>query len=184
MFFTSIQKAGSRFFFYFCRMDETEKVVLLLGSNIEPRKQYLEEALSLLEKKLGKASVVSNIYESEPWGFEATTSFYNRVVVFKTGKLPETVLNICLQTEELLGRERSEAEGYTSRTIDVDILYFGNRIINSERLMVPHPRLASRRFALLPVAEVMPELLHPILNKNQGELLLECPDQSEVSIVN
>ena len=165
-------------------MDETEKVVLLLGSNIEPREKYLEDALSLLEKKLGKASVVSKIYESEPWGFEAETLFYNRAVVFNMGKSPETVLNICLQTEELLGRVRDTAGGYTSRTMDIDILYFGNRIINSERLTVPHPRLSSRRFALLPVAEVIPELIHPILNKNQEELLLECPDQSVVKLVN
>jgi len=165
-------------------MDETEKVVLLLGSNIEPRAKYLEDAISLLEGYLGKAAVVSQVYESEPWGFEAETSFYNRAVVFDIREKPEEVLNICLQTEETLGRVRSAKVGYTSRTMDVDILYFGNRVINSERLIVPHPRLSSRRFALLPLVEVIPELVHPVLNKNQKELLFECPDPSDVKLVN
>ena len=165
-------------------MDETERVVLLLGSNIEPREKYLEDAISLLEGYLGKSTAVSEVYESEPWGFEAKISFYNRAVVFDTDKTPEELLHLCLQTEKTLGRVRNNIEGYTSRTMDVDMLYFGNKIINSEQLTVPHPRLPLRRFALQPMVEVMPELIHPILNKNQEELLLECPDQSEVKLVN
>ncbi len=179
-----IEKAASRFFFYFCAMDETEKVVLLLGSNIKPREKYLEDAVSLLEGYLGKSTAVSKVYESEPWGFESKTSFYNMAVVFDTRKTPEEVLHLCLQTEKTLGRVRSSVEGYTSRTMDVDILYFGNRVINSKRLTVPHPRLHLRRFTLLPLVETVPELIHPLLNKNQKKLLHECPDKSGVKLVN
>jgi len=165
-------------------MDETEKVVLLLGSNIEPREKFLKDAVSLLEEEMGRATIVSEVYESEPWGFEAQTSFYNMAVVFETRKEPEEVLDLCLKTEKTLGRERSGNKGYVSRTMDVDIIYFGNRVINSKRLTVPHPRLHLRRFTLLPLAETVPELIHPLLNKNQKKLLHECPDKSGVKLVN
>jgi 2-amino-4-hydroxy-6-hydroxymethyldihydropteridine diphosphokinase len=163
-------------------MDGVEKVVLLLGSNIEPRKKFLDKALFLLQQELGKKMDCSAIYESEPWGFDAKVSFLNRVVVFETRKNPEEVLEVCLDVEMNLGRERKEYEGYASRTVDVDVLYFGNRVISSDRLVIPHPRLHLRRFTLLPMVEVQPELVHPVLMKTQKELLEICPDDSEVKL--
>jgi len=157
-------------------------VVLLLGSNIEPRKKFLDKALFLLQQELGRMTASSAIYESEPWGFDAKVSFLNRVVLFETEKSPEEVLDVCLDVEMNLGRERKESEGYASRTVDVDILYYGERIVNSDRLVIPHPRLHLRRFTLLPMVEVLPELVHPALMKTQKELLEICPDDSEVKL--
>ena len=157
-------------------------MVLLLGSNIEPRKKFLDKALFLLQQELGRMTASSAIYESEPWGFDAKVSFLNRVVLFETGKSPEEVLDACLNVEMNLGRERKESEGYASRTVDVDILYYGERIVNSDRLVIPHPRLHLRRFTLLPMVEVLPELVHPALMKTQKELLEICPDDSEVKL--
>ncbi len=170
-------------FFYFCPMDATEKVVLLLGSNIEPRKKFLEKAAFLLEQELGSALAGSSVYESEPWGFKASVNFLNRVLIFETDKSPELVLDICLDVEMNLGRERNNEAGYSSRTVDVDILYVGNRIINTSRLTVPHPRLQQRRFALLPLMELLPEMVHPVLEKSHKKLLIDCSDLSEVTII-
>ncbi len=163
-------------------MDKMEKVVLLLGSNIEPRKKFLDKAAFLLGQELGNISAGSSIYESKPWGFEASVNFLNRILVFETTKLPEVVLDICLDVEMNLGRERKDKKGYASRTIDVDILYFGNKIVKTNRLEIPHPRLQLRRFTLLPLAELLPGMVHPVLKKSQQVLLDECGDISEVTI--
>ncbi len=165
-------------------MSKMVKTVLLLGSNIEPRLTFLNRALLLLEKETGKAVAISGVYESEPWGFEAKTSFYNQAVVFETDKPAGEILNICMKIETALGRERGNTEGYASRTIDVDILYFGNRVISTKKLIVPHPRLHLRRFALMPLTEIAAGMIHPLLNKTSKELLAECPDHSEVKLVN
>ena len=120
---------------------------------------------------------VSAAYESEPWGFEAKEWFLNRVIVLETVMEPEVLLKQLLEIEHELGRERHPGiEGYTSRTADLDILYYGNRIILTDMLTVPHPRLHRRRFALLPMCEVAPDLMHPALGLTQTELLARCPD--------
>ncbi len=165
-------------------MEKTEQVVLLLGSNIEPRLTFINRAVLMLEKELGSAKSLSSIYESEPWGFEAQTPFFNRAVVFETCKPAHEILDICLKTELSLGRERNNTKGYSSRTMDVDILYYGSKIINTKTLTIPHPRLHLRKFALLPAAEIVPRLIHPLLRKNQKELLAECNDSSMVKLVN
>ena len=165
-------------------MSKMVKTVLLLGSNIEPRLTFLNQALSLLEEETGKAVAISEVYESEPWGFEAKTPFYNQSVMFETDKPAGEILNICMKTETVLGRKRGNTEGYVSRTIDVDILYFGNKVINTKNLVIPHPRLHLRRFALMPLTEIASGMIHPLLNKTQKELLSECPDRSEVKLVN
>ncbi len=165
-------------------MSKMVKTVLLLGSNIEPRLTFLNRALSLLEEEMGKAVAISEVYESEPWGFEADTSFYNQAVMFETDKPAGEILNICMKTEAALGRKRGNTEVYTSRTIDVDILYFGNRVIKTKNLVIPHPRLHLRRFTLMPLTEIAAEMIHPLLNKTQKELLTMCPDHSEVKLVN
>ena len=120
---------------------------------------------------------VSSPYESEPWGFETKEWFLNRVIVVETELMPEEMLRQLLDIEHELGRERHpEIQGYASRTADLDILYFGDRIFLTETLTIPHPRLHRRRFALLPLCEVAPDLVHPALGLTQTELLKRCPD--------
>jgi 2-amino-4-hydroxy-6-hydroxymethyldihydropteridine diphosphokinase len=162
----------------------TEKAVLLLGSNIEPRVSFLKNAFSLISEKAGKPLLVSKIYESEPWGFKNNISFLNQVIVINTYVKPQTLLNICLSIEQLLGRKRTSSKGYTSRTIDIDILYYGSKIIKTNNLTIPHPLLQERKFTLMPLTEIIPEFIHPIFNTSQKKLLELCNDNSSVKIYN
>lgn len=124
---------------------------------------------------------ISSSYESEPWGFEADEWFLNRLVIVETELEPEAMLRQLLEIEKELGRVRHpEAKGYTSRTADLDILYFGDRVMVTDSLVVPHPKLHKRRFALLPLCEVEPQFEHPAFHLTQTELLERCPDTSEV----
>ena len=123
----------------------------------------------------------SAAYESEPWGFEADEWFLNRVIVVDTELAPDDLLMRLLDIERELGRIRTpEVLGYTSRTADLDLLYYGDCIINTKRLTVQHPRLHLRRFALVPMCEVAPDWVHPVFGMTQEALLRQCPDTSIV----
>jgi len=161
-------------------MNGVVRVVLLLGSNIEPRKEYIDRAGVLLQKDIGPITGESKIYESEPWGFEAKMRFLNKAMVFSTERSAKEVLAICLQTELQLGRKRKAGIAYGSRTVDVDVLYYGDEIINLPELVIPHPRLHLRRFALIPLMDVLPDMVHPGLKISHKKLLDECSDKLEV----
>lgn len=151
------------------------KITILLGSNQGNRKELIMKAIQLLEIKLGKCQKVSSIYESEAWGFEADTAFLNQVLVFDSTLKPEEILQIGLDAEKKLGRTRNEG-GYASRTMDIDLLFYDNQIIEEENLQIPHPRLHLRRFTLEPLVEIMPDFIHPKLKKDMRELLKVCTD--------
>ena len=154
-----------------------EKCYLLFGSNMGDKTGLFDQAYLLINKRCGKIVATSSFYESEPWGFETEEWFINRVIVVETELKPEELLRRLLMIEKTLGRVRSKnAEGYASRPIDLDILYFGDRIILSDTLIVPHPRLHLRRFALLPLCEVIPDFVHPVMGLKQTELLERCDD--------
>ena len=158
-----------------------ETCYVLFGSNMGDKEQIFEEACLLINNRCGMVVKVSGSYESEPWGFKADEWFLNRLIVVETGLEPEVLMEKLLGIESELGRVRHpEIHGYTSRMIDLDILYYGNRVVNTASLMVPHPRLQFRRFAIMPLCEVAPDFVHPILNLTQLELLLHCPDQTVV----
>ena len=121
----------------------------------------------------------SSAYLTEPWGFEAEEWFLNELLVVETELDPEALMDTLLEIEAALGRVRHpEREGYSSRTVDLDILYYGDWIVNTEKVVIPHPRLHARRFALEPLCELIPDFLHPIFNVSQKELLNNCPDPS------
>ena len=158
-----------------------EKCYVLFGSNMGEKNAVFAQACLLINNRCGRVVRISAAYESEPWGFEADEWFLNRVIVLETELEPEELLRRLLDIEAELGRVRHpEIQGYTSRTADLDILYYGNQVIQTERLTVPHPRLHQRRFALLPMCEVAPEWVHPVLQMTQTELLQCCPDASIV----
>lgn len=158
-----------------------ETCYVLFGSNMGDKEQIFAEACLLINNRCGMVVKVSGSYESEPWGFKADEWFLNRLIVVETALEPEVLMEKLLDIESELGRVRHpEIQGYTSRMIDLDILYYGNRVLNTAFLMVPHPRLQFRRFALMPLCEVVPDFVHPILNLTQHELLLHCPDQTVV----
>ena len=151
---------------------------ILFGSNMGDKDSIFAQACLHINNRCGKVVQVSAPYESEPWGFESEEWFLNRVIVVETTLAPEDLLKQLLEIERELGRERHpEVEGYMSRTADLDILYYGDRIILTDMLTVPHPRLHRRRFALLPLCEVAPDLVHPALGLTQTELLARCPDR-------
>ena len=143
--------------------------------------QIFAQTCLYINNRCGRVVKTSAAYESEPWGFEAEEWFMNRLIIVETELEPEAMMRQLLDIEAELGRVRHpEAEGYSSRTVDLDILYFGSRIVLTESLTIPHPRLHRRRFALLPMCEVSPQFVHPALNLTQTELLRRCPDVSVV----
>ncbi len=161
-------------------MPQKNQVYLLLGSNLDPRESFINKAITLISERAGKVLGMSTIYQSEAWGFQSDTRFLNQVLRIETNLTPEDLLQKTQQIEKNLGRTRVEENGYTSRTIDIDILYYDQKVMSSENLIIPHPRLHLRRFTLLPLAELAPELQHPVSHLTQQELLVRCADTGEV----
>ena len=158
-----------------------ERCFILFGSNMGDKNKIYAQACLLINNRCGRIVAQSSAYESEPWGFEAKEWFLNRLIVVETELEPEAMLHQLLDIEAELGRVRHpETGGYTSRTADLDILYYGSRIVLTDSLTIPHLRLHQRRFALLPLCEVAPEFVHPAFNMTQTELLKRCFDFSEV----
>jgi 2-amino-4-hydroxy-6-hydroxymethyldihydropteridine diphosphokinase len=144
-------------------------VYLSLGSNLGEREQHLEQALALLEESGVHILRRSHIYETEPQDVANQPWFLNVVVEAETGLFPKQLLACALKVERTLGRRRTEPKG--PRIIDIDILFYGNAVIAAEGLMVPHPRLTARRFVLAPLAELAPELRHPVTRRTVREML-------------
>lgn len=152
---------------------------LILGSNIGDRLEFLNKSIEMISVRIGDIINKSSVYESEPWGFDDNINFYNQVIEIKTQFRPEELLKNILQIELDLGRERN-TDGYSSRTIDIDILFYNYEIINTSDLIIPHPRMHKRVFTLLPLLEIAPKYLHPLFNKSTDVLLSECADRSYV----
>lgn len=156
-----------------------EEVYLLLGSNQGEREEYLRAARRGLRRILGKALRVSGIYRTAAWGMAGQPYFLNQALAFHLEEGRETwLLDQINKLESELGRVRKEKWG--ARVIDIDIIMAGNRIINTKKLTVPHPRMHLRRFVLEPLHEIAPELRHPVLKQTISELLNNCPDSLEV----
>lgn len=153
--------------------------ILSLGSNIGDKFNFLTLSKSLIYNKIGQILLSSNIYETEPWGVENQDSYLNQVISVKTDRTPNELLKDIHSIEKELGRIRNVH--YGARTIDIDILYYGERIINAKRLKIPHPHIQKRRFILVPLSEVSPEMLHPLLKKTNQELLDVVKDNGKVT---
>ena len=147
---------------------------LLLGSNLGDRAALLAAACQELAATAGEIVAQSGHYETAAWGREDQPAFLNQALAVRTWLRPEQLLAACQAAERHAGRERREHWG--SRTLDVDILFYGNHVIQSPDLTVPHPRLPERRFALVPLAEIARALRHPQLHLTVSDLLLHCPD--------
>ncbi len=147
---------------------------LLLGSNLGDRAARLAQARHDLAATAGQLTAASALYETAAWGLEAQPAFLNQVLAVETELAAPALLAACLAAEQQQGRERRVR--WAARTLDVDILLFGQEIIATPSLTVPHPALPARRFALVPLAELAPQLVHPKLRRTIAELLADCPD--------
>ncbi|SEJ55446.1 2-amino-4-hydroxy-6-hydroxymethyldihydropteridinediphosphokinase [Dyadobacter koreensis] len=159
-------------------LSANQNVFLLLGSNLGERLQILQSAAGLIEERVGAIRTASSIYETAPWGVLDQPVFLNQILEVQTELMPEEVLRIILEIEHELGRIRYERWG--ARVIDIDMLYFNDLVLDSARLTLPHPRLHERRFTLVPLTEIAPDFLHPLLQKTSRELLDNCTDPGAV----
>ena len=154
-------------------------VYLLIGGNLGDRFNLLNQAKKSIEKNIGKLVNESSIYETAPWGFESEQDFLNQVLIVSTKLTPVEVLEKCQIIENELGRTRHSKQ-YASRTMDIDILFYNDQIINESNLIIPHEHLHKRRFTLEPLVELSPDFVHPVIKKSLSDILKECNDNSEV----
>ena len=155
------------------------QIYLLTGGNLGDRYSLLERAKKIIVEKIGEIIKESSIYETMPWGFNSEQNFLNQVFNVSTDLSPKEILNKCFEIEKELGRVR-QSEQYSSRTIDIDILFYNDEIIHEQELIIPHERLHKRRFTLEPLVEIAPDLIHPVIKKSLSDILKECNDTSEV----
>ena len=158
------------------------KLYLLLGGNLGDKQNVFSEARNKLNELTGKITAQSTIYETEPWGFESDDIFWNQVLEISTNLSPEEVLEKTQQIELEMGRIRKSKE-YDSRIIDIDILFYGNQIIDQKNLIIPHPLIQERKFALVPLCEIAADLIHPVFQKSIRQLLDECQDTLSIERV-
>lgn len=153
-------------------------VFLGLGSNIGDRSLNLKLAREAVELSIGRIIQASAVYLTAPWGMSEQPPFYNQVIRVKTSMEPENLLSRIQEIEKKMGRERIVK--WDKRIIDIDILFYDRLVYQSDRLQIPHPWLERRNFVLVPLAEIAPEWVHPVLHKPIRELLEISPDTLEV----
>jgi 2-amino-4-hydroxy-6-hydroxymethyldihydropteridine diphosphokinase len=153
--------------------------VLSLGSNVGDRLNFLILSKTAISNTIGSIQLSSTIYETEPWGVDNQESYLNQVISVQTELTPIELLNKIQLIEKNLGRIR--AVHYGPRTIDIDILYYGKRIIDFANLKIPHPYIQKRRFILVPLSEILPQMHHPLLKNTNQELLDNVEDDGKVT---
>jgi len=156
-----------------------------LGSNVGDSRFYLRKAIALIEKyNLGRVIAKSSLYRTEPIGNPAQDWYLNAVAIVESEQLPEKMMRGLLVIEKELGRKRKRGKRNLPRSIDLDILLVDDMIIKGQELIIPHPRMQERRFVLEPLAEIAPDLIHPLFKKGVRELLAEVKNSARVERLN
>lgn len=156
-------------------------IYLLLGTNLGNRAANLQQATQRVREAVGPVAEASSCYETAAWGMTEQPAFYNQVVRVETALGHEALLRTLQQIEQQLGKVK--VGHWRERLIDLDILYYGNRVVRTPWLTLPHPQLQNRRFTLVPLAEIVPRFVHPVLGKSQRQLLDACEDKLAVKQV-
>lgn len=164
-------------------MDTRRKIYISLGSNKGDRLKNLQDAINLIFERIGKINIISKVYNSPAFGFEGS-DFLNCCVILETDIAPDEIMLALLEIETSMGRVREANAGYESRTIDLDILFVDEDVLETKLLKVPHPELHKRKFVLKPLLEIAPKLTHPTLHKNVADLLETCEDTSVLEPIN
>lgn len=162
-------------------MNQT-KTILSIGSNKGNKLENIQKCIELIHNKVALVISISKVYETPSWGFDSDV-FYNVAVLVHTSKSPDKILGEILLIEKELGRTRNDSNQYQAREIDIDIIAVNEKIIKTDNLEVPHPRMQDRLFVLKPIEDLQTDFVHPILKKNISELIKDCPDTSEFEIV-
>lgn len=153
-------------------------VFLLTGSNLGDRAAHLNQAARLITHRVGEVQATSGVYQTAPWGQQDQPEYLNQVLQVSTHLEAIQVLDTTQQIEEEMGRTRTQKWG--PRLIDIDLLYMETICMQTERLTLPHPHIADRRFVLVPLCELAPVFVHPLLGQTNAELLAQCPDSLPV----
>ncbi len=150
------------------------KIYLSIGSNKGNRYSFIKEALRLIHKDIGEVILISKIYETKSWGFQSD-DFLNLCILIKSELIPKKLISKLKKIEEGIGRKRNN-DKIEAREIDIDILFYSDKIVNQKDLIIPHQRLHLRNFVLYPLNDIAADFIHPILLKSVNELLNECED--------
>ena len=146
------------------------QVYIALGSNLGNKRRNLITAAALLAERAGEVGAISSFYETEPWGFESEHSFLNAALMLETTLAPLDLLRLTQEVERELGRTAKTDSVYHDRLIDIDLLLYGEEVIDQPGLQIPHPLMHRRAFVMTPMAEIAPEVVHPVLGKTMKAL--------------
>jgi len=152
------------------------KVYLSLGSNLGNKPAHLLRSIGYIAEKIGKISAISSVYETKPWGFESDNDFLNMVACVETQLPPDEVLAVAQAIEKTMGRVQKTQDSYHDRVIDIDLIAYGDLIIQTESLQLPHPLFHKRQFVLEPFNEIAPDFVHPVFHKKVKDLLAALGD--------
>jgi len=164
-------------------MNQPKNIYISIGSNKGDKFKNLQYAIDAIHQKIGRVLSISKVYKSPAMGFEGE-EFLNACLILETTLKPKAAMQLLLKIEKDLGRKRSSKIGYESRTIDLDIIFYDDEVINTKLLTIPHPEMHKRKFVLKPLVDIAPQLVHPKKKKNVTELFEKCKDESEIESIN
>ena len=155
------------------------QVFLGIGGNIGNKSQNFRKVVTDIEKQVGVVLLQSSIYETPPWGFYSEENFWNQVLMVSTKFNAPNLLSALQNIENKTGTKRA-GSAYADREMDIDILYFDHVILETDKLIIPHPKIQLRKFVLVPLAEIAPDFKHPLLQLTSTEMLENCKDSSQI----